>query len=250
MVVALAFLGFLALLSAIVIINSPQFKGKRGESKVRYAAERELPAESYHQFHNVTLATSYGTTQIDHIIVSRCGIFVIETKNMKGWIFGNISHPQWTQVIFNESYKFQNPLRQNYAHVKALESLLKLGSSSFHSMVVFVGDSTFKTPMPGNVRTSEDYLLYIQSFSAPIIDASVARKAVSQIQRARLEPSRKTTRNHVFGLKARSAVSSVIQCPRCGGSMVLRTAKNGFRAGTRFWGCSRYPACRGIVNAT
>jgi predicted RNA-binding Zn-ribbon protein involved in translation (DUF1610 family) len=38
-------------------------------------------------------------------------------------------------------------------------------------------------------------------------------------------------------------------CPRCGASMVLRTAKTGKNAGERFWGCPQFPRCRGIVNA-
>lgn len=37
-------------------------------------------------------------------------------------------------------------------------------------------------------------------------------------------------------------------CPKCGGAMVLRTARQGANAGSRFWGCSSYPRCRGIVN--
>jgi hypothetical protein len=39
-----------------------------------------------------------------------------------------------------------------------------------------------------------------------------------------------------------------MDCPICGAPMVERVARTGPRAGSRFWGCSRYPACRGIVN--
>ena len=38
------------------------------------------------------------------------------------------------------------------------------------------------------------------------------------------------------------------RCPVCGSTMVLRTAKRGVRAGKKFWGCSEYPYCRGIIN--
>lgn len=38
------------------------------------------------------------------------------------------------------------------------------------------------------------------------------------------------------------------RCPVCGSTMVLRTAKRGARAGKKFWGCSEYPYCRGIIN--
>ncbi|WP_350617509.1 nuclease-related domain-containing protein, partial [Pseudomonas sp. HY7a-MNA-CIBAN-0227] len=77
---------------------------------------------------NVTLPLpNGGSTQIDHVIVSIYGIFVIETKNYKGWIFGNEKQRQWTQAFPNgRKYKFQNPLRQNYLHIKTLADLLEL----------------------------------------------------------------------------------------------------------------------------
>lgn len=35
------------------------------------------------------------------------------------------------------------------------------------------------------------------------------------------------------------------RCPRCGSEMILRTAKKGAAAGSRFWGCAEFPKCRG-----
>lgn len=65
------------------------------------------------------------TTQIDHVVVSNFGIFCIETKAYSGWIFGDANQEDWTQVIFHYKKRFYNPLRQNYAHVKAVEDLIK-----------------------------------------------------------------------------------------------------------------------------
>ena len=73
------------------------FKGWLGEAQGALAHLLFLDRSVYHTLNNVTLATANGTTQIDHVIVSRHGIFVIEAKNMKGWIFGNERDPQWTQ---------------------------------------------------------------------------------------------------------------------------------------------------------
>ena len=68
---------------------------------------------------------------------------------MKGWIFGSANQKQWTQQIFKHKSKFQNPLHQNYKHVKTLEDLLLIGSNakndSVFSVIIFIGDSTFKT---------------------------------------------------------------------------------------------------------
>ena len=87
----------------ISIFKTPWFKGVLGEALVKLAAKLRLPEDTYHRIHNVTLPTPDGTTQIDHIFVSRFGIFVVETKNMKGWIFGGENQPQWTQKIFQIS---------------------------------------------------------------------------------------------------------------------------------------------------
>ena len=40
---------------------------------------------------------------------------------------------------------------------------------------------------------------------------------------------------------------NVPACPKCGKPTVLRTALKGSRTGEKFWGCSRYPDCRGTL---
>lgn len=70
---------------------------------------------------------------------------------MKGWIFGSENQKFWTQNIYNQKHTFQNPLQQNYKHEKALEKLLNIAGSEMFSIVMFVGDATFKTEMPDNV---------------------------------------------------------------------------------------------------
>ncbi|EIA1300435.1 NERD domain-containing protein, partial [Vibrio vulnificus] len=105
------------LLIVVSIFKSRWFKGVFGEFLVNKLLS-QLPDSDYTLVRNVTLPTDDGTTQIDHIVVSRFGIFVVETKNMKGWIFGSKSQKQWTQKVYRHSSKFQNPLHQNYKHVK------------------------------------------------------------------------------------------------------------------------------------
>jgi hypothetical protein len=238
------------ILLAVAVLRTAWFKGLCGEVLVKFAARLRLPAETYHAIHNVTLPTPDGTTQIDHIFVSRFGIFVVETKNMKGWIFGGENQTQWTQKIFRESYKFQNPIRQNYKHVKALEAALDVPPEAIHSVVVFTGDSVFKSPMPANVTKGGGYITYIKSFSEMVLSESQVQCAVSQIQRGRLKPTRETHRQHVQQLKTRTGPSAQRKCPRCGSSMVLRTTKRGTSAGSPLWGCSAYPKCRAVQNVT
>ena len=248
------FLGFLTFLR---FLKSPRFKGLLGEIFVKVTAWFFLPAKIYCRFHNVTLPTPDGTTQIDHIFISRFGIFVVETKNMKGMIVGEKTEKQWLQQIASTSFPFQNPLHQNYKHVKALETLLGIRPQFIHSVVVFVGKSTFASAMPPEVTYRRDYIRYIKSFRRPVLSESRVKRARARIQSGRLTPSWKTHQQHVQQLEKRfktcdanleTTETEQRICPNCGELMVLRTAKKGRNSGKQFWGCSAYPECRAVRN--
>jgi len=103
----------------------------------------------YRRYNNVILKTPDGTTQIDHILISPFGIFVIETKDYKGWIFGDAHQKQWTQSLIGRGYssvkyQFQNPIHQNYKHVKAVQGFLGVEPKALFNVVVFVGTAEFK----------------------------------------------------------------------------------------------------------
>jgi restriction system protein len=232
------------------------FKGIIGETMGSLAHTVFLDKAVYHELNNVTIPTLDGTTQIDHLIVSRYGIFVIESKNMNGWIFGNEKSAEWTQSFPGGKFKFQNPLRQNYRHTKCLSEFLGIGHDKLHSVVMFWGDSIFKTPMPQNVL-DKGYSNYIKSKSEVLFTDEEVNEIVKAIQTGKLPRTWATRREHVASLNKRhtksvtpSHVSSSDTqiCPKCGSAMVKRTAKSGTNAGNEFWGCSRYPGCRGIVS--
>ena len=233
------------------ILKSPWFKGVVGEFIVNLSAKLLLNKDKYHLIKNVTLPSEDGSTQIDHIIVSEFGVFVIETKNMKGWIFGSPNQKAWTQKLYNHSSKFQNPLHQNYKHIKTLESLLGLNEHQVHSVIIFVGDSTFKTEMPENVTYGGGYARYIKSKKMPVLSASQVVEITNKIEQGRLAPSFKTNREHVKHVRnivAEKENNRIPSCLKCGTSMMLREAKKGKNAGKKFWGCSKFPQCRGIMN--
>lgn len=231
-------------LLVIGIFKTPWFKGLLGESLVRLAARLRLPAKVYFPIHNVTLPTPDGTTQIDHVFVSRFGVFVVETKNMKGWIVGVENQPRWTQKLHKRSFSFQNPLRQNYKHVKALQAMLDVPAETIRSVIVFTGESRFKSSMPANVTKGGGYITYIKSFTEPVLSEMQVQEVIAKIGATRLAPTRETHRRHVEQLRMRSDPSVERECPKCGNSMVLRTAKRGSQAGSQFWGCSSYPQCK------
>jgi len=235
-----------------IIIKSAWFKGVMGEWMVNLLIKIFLNKKQYYLIKNVTLPTTDGTTQIDHVIVSRYGIFVVETKNIKGWIFGSEKQRQWTQKIFKHSSKFQNPLHQNYKHVKTLETFLLDDSNampeSIFSVIIFIGDSTFKTPMPDNVTFARGGIEYIKSKRNIVFSEGEVADIIEKIESGRLERSFKTNRQHVRHVKEIvKEKSDTKSCSRCNSDMVLRKATKGKNAGNEFWGCSTFPKCRNVI---
>ncbi|WP_305809985.1 nuclease-related domain-containing protein [Photobacterium kishitanii] len=101
---------------------------------------------------NVTLSIDGTTTQIDHILICTKGVFVIETKHYSGWIYGDVKQKQWMQVLFKKRSQFQNPIHQNYRHIKAIQALFDfVPTDQIKSLVVFTGDGEFKTSRPKDV---------------------------------------------------------------------------------------------------
>lgn len=199
--VAYAMLPFL-LLILIGIGKTAWFKGMIGEWMVNVIIRLFLDKHSYHLVHNVTLPTEDGgSTQIDHIIVSRYGVFVVETKHMKGWIFGSAQQKQWTQKIYRYTGQFQNPLHQNYKHTKVLAACLGIDHDTLHSVVVFVGDFKFKTNMPENVVRSVGLLRFVRAQSKILFTPQQTKELLKKIQRNRLEPSFATHKRHVRHVK-------------------------------------------------
>lgn len=216
-------------------------KGWMGEVQGTLAKKIFLDPKVYVDINNITIPTLNGTTQIDHVIVSRFGVFVVETKNMSGWIFGDEKNPQWTQSIFGKKYKFQNPLHQNYRHTKALSDFLGIDHSKFISMVMFWGECELKTPFPPNVM-NRGYVSYIKSYTTVLFSDQDVQEIVTALRDGMLPKSWATRRQHVASLNER--FSSTTTCPKCGNPLVLRKAKSGANAGSQFYGCSKYPVCR------
>lgn len=221
-------------------------KGLIGEAMGSLAAKIFLDEQIYRSLNNITLNTSNGTTQIDHVIVSRFGVFVIEAKNYQGWIYGSEKEAEWTQCLKGgRKFKFQNPLRQNYRHIKALCEFLGLPETKFHSVVMFWGESEFKTKMPANVL-SRNYSSYIKEKNETLFTDAEVEAIVEALQSGRMQTGLlkglETRRVHLESLKGRHG--STTRCPKCGSDLVERAVKSGERAGQRFLACKAFPKCR------
>lgn len=228
--------------------TSPDCIGARGERKTAEILRSHLPA-GYIVVNNIYLPLPDGTTtQIDHVVVSRYGIFVIETKTYSGWIFGDEKSAQWMQTKYRKKSRFQNPLRQNYRHVCALADCLGIPRTLCKSLVVFSDFCEFKTQMPPNVARQSTVVDCILSYSEIVIkekDVSAVASVVSEWSDSVDEARRNS---HVENLRKRhSAASAAGQppaCPYCGKQMVLRRNR---KTGEAFFGCPAYPDCKGII---
>ena len=88
----------------------------RSEVRLSRALKIKFVAPDYHLLNHVTLRLEDRTTQIDHVLVSHFGLFVIKTRDYKGWIFADPRDRYWTQVLYRAKFRFQNPLHQNHRH--------------------------------------------------------------------------------------------------------------------------------------
>lgn len=253
-------------------LHSPTGKGWRGERAVRRQL-RALDPSVYHQHHNLTLRLADGsTTQIDHVLLSIYGVWVLETKHLRGWIFGSARQKLWTQQIFRHRTRFQNPLHQNWRHVMALQALLGLEANTLHSVVVFVGDNTIKTALPPNVVQLPGLLPYLQGLRTPQLSDAQVQALHLQLQQLALPADRATHQAHLQSLRTRHAAPATAplirqqpqpddggalhqdtvapangpptSCPTCGSGLLQRhlTLVDGRQP--TVWRCQRFPDCR------
>lgn len=234
---------FLLLFFYVAFFN----KGAAGERSVARRLAT-LPKEQYVILNDLLLPTSYGTTQIDHVVVSIYGIFVIETKNYKGIIYGGQDAETWTQNVWGNKYSMPNPIRQNKVHVKAIGRYLNTLriQSNIYSIVAF---SSRANVLP---NSTECHIIYynqikkaIRLYNTPQLTIEQVNQIVSVLQSEHLD-TKESRRNHNRQVRDNQRerqlkIDNGI-CPRCGGTLILRNGKFG-----RFYGCSNYPNCKFII---
>lgn len=240
--------------------STATYKGWEGENRVHNIL-MQLPDE-YYIFKDVILKTPKGTTQIDHIVVSRYGVFAIETKNYRGEIYGDDNRRYWTQMIITDvtytkkwwktytyvkKSRFYNPVKQSLAHSYTLKNYLKDWKYlPIVPIVVFCGDAIL-----ANVETSIpviydfDLLNKIRSYTTSYLNDKDLQDVVTRLDVMNV---REVVDDymHVHNLRTaaqeeNSKIASGV-CPKCGGRLILRNGRYG-----SFYGCSNYPKCRYTV---
>jgi hypothetical protein len=176
----------------------------RGEALLSRAVKEKFTAPDYHLLNHVTLQLKDGTTQIDHILVSRFGVFVIETKDYRGWIFAGSGDRQWTQVLYKKKFRFQNPLLQNHRHLRAVQELLDfLPLEAIRPVVVFTGSAEFKTNVPVGVFALPEFLAYVEDHITEVMSINRVQFCVGRLETTRLSITQTTDVEHIQDLQRR-----------------------------------------------
>ncbi|HDR8183667.1 TPA: NERD domain-containing protein [Bacillus thuringiensis] len=169
---------FLIPLNIVLKKHVPKWKGKAREKLVKRILGK-LDSTSYYVLHDVMVHTEYGdTTQIDHIVIAETGVFVIETKNYEGWIYGSEKSARWTQGIFRKKSSFQNPFRQNYKHIKAMEWVMEQQLPCI-SIVAFHPKCSLKRV---NVHSKDKHVLYYNELKKCIESYIEPQQTIDEVQ--------------------------------------------------------------------
>lgn len=256
-----------------------------------YAKDALQPLAGHKQFVSNCYVPKYDPksdettfTEIDLILLHESGIYVIESKNFSGRIFGSEGDRNWTQSLpgrgKKRTYSFYNPIRQNKGHLKWLKKHLDLGSGvPCYSVVVFSDRCELRKIPPANreyfIVQRKDLLQTVQK-NAKTAGRRLTREEIDTLYQRLYRLTQRTDEEkarHAETVRRKKAEAETVRqkkstppakavppvskespkqeeriCPRCGGKLVVRPVQKGERAGKLLWGCSNFPKCHYIEN--
>jgi len=224
-------------------IYLPKIKGVLGEYGVARKLRR-LKKSDYIVYNDIYLKNGGRSKQIDHLIISIYGVFVIETKNYKGWIFGNENAKHWTQTLYNKKYKLYNPVIQCWSHINFLKKISSdFTGLKYFPIVVFAGSGKlkrikssvpviYKRKILRTIRRNKK--IHLTHDQLKVIDRLIKQAIVDK------KNIKKKHRSFAKRVKKWGKKRSVPRfCPKCGGKLELKNGNYG-----KFYGCSKFPECR------
>jgi len=212
-------------------------KGWLGEKQVDLILGRDLQGVR-HTINDYIIEQNGKTSQIDHIYICSRGVFIIETKNYSGRIYGNDDQLEWVQVLKygRVKNKIYNPVKQNATHAYRIRSLL--GDVPLHPVVVMVKNNTSFIDSE-SVIPLKWLKNYISEFDECLTAEDIEEIYLTLINNR----SDITTEEHVRNIRVQQHQLKENICPRCGGKLVERKGSRGV-----FMGCSNYPKCKFTKN--
>lgn len=185
------------------------------------------------------------TSEIDLLMIHVKGIFVIESKNYSGYIFGSKDQLYWTQSLNKKTkQRFYNPIKQNQTHIKALSEYLGIGANQITSLLVF-SERCMLADVPDNddhliILKREHLLKYLRRLlrERSIVYSEDEVMQLGRKLKGRSEMDQQEKQEHIDTIKSQQ---DSLVCPWCGKPLVVRKGKYG-----PFIGCSGYPKCHYI----
>jgi hypothetical protein len=244
-ITSLWYIWLMAIAAAVLSVFMPNIKGYLGEKSVAFFLSG-LDESRYKVINNIMLQAGDKTSQIDHVIVSNYGIFVVETKNYKGWIIGNEFDDYWKQVIYKRKEKLRNPIKQNFGHIQVLkEHLSEFPDINYISIVAFTTNCDLKV----SSKTEVIYTVRLKRTIEKYINETISDSEKDHIYNKLLSlniDSKENRKAHISSIRNNlDEIETKINndlCPRCGSALLVRSGKYG-----KFKGCSNYPSCRFTV---
>ena len=238
-------LWIIAIIGIIVTIvvkkNMTQVVGFAGEYWVQKELNK-LPGE-YLFLSDVMLEIDGKTTQIDHIVFSKYGIFVIETKQRNTYITGNEHDKYWVVKAGRKKHYMYNPIHQNYGHKKAIEKILGLNDNQVIDIVCVSGQANLRIKSNKVVRVERlvDRILFekeekIEDYVSMAHRINAMNIVDKKYRKQHIEDIKENINNNTEELRKEVVMN---RCPRCGNELVIRKGKTG-----EFIGCLSFPKCR------
>ncbi len=254
-----------------------------GEKQVRFELENShIPM---YVLHDVFLEHNGLTAQIDYLVITRKNSYVIECKNLYGNIEINNSGSfirTWKYGNKVNKEGIYSPITQNQRHMELIKEIRiqakgnfitkaifeKYFYSNYHSIVVLANPKTVlndkyaKKEIKEQVIRADQLVAYIKKLDDQVKDYSASDKELEEVAGFFLEQHKQkpidyvkkfremmeeeTSDNNAENATANANKAEVPSCPICGAPMILRTAQKGDNKGGIFYGCSKFPKCRGI----
>jgi hypothetical protein len=240
---------FLIIITIVIItlaftqgFSVPKIKGYFGEIKVA-GLLKSLDKSNYKVINNLVLNINGRTSQIDHLVISNYGIFVIETKNYNGWILGSENSEYWTQVVYRRKHVFYNPIFQNAGHIKALKYCLKeYSNAKYFSIIVFISSAEIKVNTTAQVIHTANLISTIYKYTEANIsdnERDIIFQKINQLNSIATFEKDKHIQFINQKVQERSRLVKENRCQKCGSNLIVRNGKFG-----EFLGCSTYPKCK------
>lgn len=219
-----------------------KFRGFMGEFWLKLRLQKLNP-KKYIVLNDIMIKNNDSTSQIDHIVISEYGVFVIEMKNYYGCIYGDEYKDNWYQYVRGKKRKFHNPIYQNYGHVKALANSLNLSEDIFIPIVCFSNQVKLKLKVKSNVVQLDNINNVISAY-----DKVILKDDINEIAKAILDlniTDKKLRKDHVktikTNLKSKTILEQSGRCPKCGSALIRKKGRYGY-----FIGRTSYPKCKYI----